>query len=167
MTNPSIEAQIRELLVAGNVEPAILQLAHYQGDDDEIFQFAYVACLKANMIFHFCQLYRTQERKMSRVPNEKILRYLTKSVVGMYMKDLSLELKDKQLTKDVMQAIFQMLVWQQMVGEFIQLYRSLNRLKRLPESLWPKPDTIYAAAQLCQQHGLTAERGQIRELFQC
>lgn len=177
-TRGDITAEIDQCIKTGMLDQLALLLAHYEGDDlGDQFQRAFRLCLEQGNIQYFARFYLARKSSKKVLPDKKLLLKAIGHTISIYKEDRVEVRPFKQLEPDVLKALYEMLVCQQMVNEFIGFYEDLQRLAPLDPQARPSDQTLFISISLTEQYlkyfpdGAEHEkfkkaREKIKEIFQ-
>lgn len=134
------------------IEHQLEFLADYHDQDVAArMQLAYQDCLEAESIQFFVKLYTCRKCSHRILPEKELLLQAMVLVISIYVQDLNAEAQNRQLSAETMKTFFDMLVFHDMVLEFLSFYKDLKRLSRLVPMVQPEASTLLTAIHLVEQ----------------
>lgn len=161
-----ITAEIEQCIKTGMLDQLALLLAHYEGDDlGDQFQRAFRLCLDQGNIQFFARFYLARKSSKKVLPVKKLLLKAIGHSVSIYKDDRLEKRPFKQLEPDVLKALYEMLVCQQMVSEFLAFYQDLQMLAPLDPQAKPSDQTLFISISLTEQYLKYFPNGEEHEKF--
>lgn len=163
----SLREELEQCFNDRQIDQISMLLVNYDGDDlDHQYQRAFRLSLESGNIHFFTKLYSSRKSGHRILPDKKLLLQAVAETIIFYKINSRKEMGFRLVDPTFIKVLFEMLVSEQLVSEFVMLYQDLQNINAVDMQIKPDDQTLFMAVQICEQHMKYFPDGEDRVRFQ-